>query len=83
MVDAWPVELRTAFLKFVTGVGRPCLPQMESIRISMPFVEREGHPQDLPRLLHMLPQVWNPLLCMFGDCSESLTGLGIHEPQSL
>lgn len=47
------------FAQFVTGASRPCLPQMELLRITMPFVARKQ--EEWPRILNMLPQVRSAL----------------------
>ena len=55
VVNNWPTEKRLQFLQFVTGASRPCLPEMEELRIAMPFTARRA--QEWPRVLRMLPQV--------------------------
>lgn len=67
VVNSWPIEKRLQFLQFVTGASRPCLPQMELLRVAMPFTAR--HSDEWQRVLCMLPQVRVVVALLLGSCS--------------
>lgn len=68
VLAAWPPEWRDRFFRFVTGAARPCLPQMEVLRLAMPIVA--GSPEQADAALARLPQVGTPITTITAKPSQ-------------